>query len=178
MASLVHHIPIGLTHRMGDQLIADTATIDVEVLKIPLTARERWQAHPAPESQPGGLQIKIERIFHKRRAANSGHPSFLFCLTGGGAEMMHGLAVIVQGKINLEMTQGQLAEDFVDTLVLGGLGSQKLAPGRCIKEQIAHLNCGAQWMGDRGQIHGHITTFGLGFPARAAILVIGGNCQP
>ena len=48
MAAVVENILIGLTHRMRNHFVADTATIDKKVLQICLTAGESGQANPAP----------------------------------------------------------------------------------------------------------------------------------
>ena len=48
--AIEQHIAIGLAYRMGHQLVANHAPVDVEILQIRLTAREGRQPDPAPQS--------------------------------------------------------------------------------------------------------------------------------
>ena len=70
MAAIKQHVPVGLTHRMGDQLVAHHAAIDVEVLQVRLTAREGRQTDPTPQTQTITFDFNRQRLLEKPRATD------------------------------------------------------------------------------------------------------------
>ena len=74
---MVQNILVGLTDRMRNDLVTNTATVDKKVLQIGLTSRKRWQPHPAPKSNISAVIVHIQRLLHKGRATDIGNALFL-----------------------------------------------------------------------------------------------------
>ncbi len=88
VTAVIHHIAIGLAHRMADDFIFDHAAVDVKILKISLATRKRRQADPAPKSHAGTLKINLECIFNKLFTANSTNTAAATFGISGSAPLM------------------------------------------------------------------------------------------
>lgn len=74
MPTIEQHVTVGLTHSVGDQLVAHCAAIDEEVLQVCLATREGRQPDPAPQAQAVALDVDRQRLLHEARAANGTYP--------------------------------------------------------------------------------------------------------
>ncbi|MNZ74185.1 hypothetical protein D3C78_926280 [compost metagenome] len=164
MAAVVQHVAIGLAHRVGDQLVAHHAAVDIEVLQVGLAAREGRQADPAPQAQAAALDVDGQRLLEERRAADAGHPPRTAGLVGRRMQGQHALAVVAQVEADLEVGQRQTLDHFLQVVELGLLGAQELAPRRGIEEQVTHFHRGAVGMRRRLHPRLHVTPLGLDLP--------------
>ena len=140
VAVVVHHVTVGLAHRVRDQAVAHHAPVHEEVLQVGLAARERRLRDPAAQQQPGGLDLERERTLQEGRPAQGGDALLLLGGRGAGAQGEGGLLVVAQREAGVEAPQRQPAHDFLAVAVLGALGTQELAPRRGIEEQVVHLD--------------------------------------
>src|SRR5690554_3365075 len=92
------HVPVGLAHRMGDQLVTDHPAIDAEILQIRLTAGKGRQPHPAPEPQTAALLVDGHRLLDEGGTADAGHPAPGFLLGMCRSQAEYGTAVVTQIK--------------------------------------------------------------------------------
>ncbi len=169
MATVVQHIAVRLAHRMGDQLVADHAPVDVEILQVRLTAGEGGQADPAPQVQAVALDLDGQSLFKERRATNRRHPARPRLGVMRLMQRQHRLAVVTQMKRHIETRQRQLLDHILQVIELGLLGAQELAPRRGIEEQVTHFHRGTDRM--RRWLHAglHVTAFGFHLPGLAGL---------
>ncbi len=105
VAAVVENVAIGLAHRMGDQLVAHHAAVDIEVLQIRLAARKGRQTDPAPEAQTVTLVLQRQGLFEKGWAADRADPAALALRIAGRMQGQHALAVVPKVKPYIEAGQ-------------------------------------------------------------------------
>ena len=64
------HIPVRLTNRVGDELVANDASIDEEILQIRLASGKGRLRHPAPQPHGTSLTFYHHRVLGKISTAN------------------------------------------------------------------------------------------------------------
>ena len=163
--TIEQHVAVGLTHRVGDQLVAHGTAVDEEVLQVGLAAREGRQADPAPQMQAVALHLDRQRLLQKARAADRGHAPCAGRVVMGFMQAEDALAVVAQMEGHVEARQRQAPNDFLQMVEFGFFGLEELAPGRGIEEQVAHLDRGTHRMRCRLHPRGHVAAFGFK-PAR------------
>ena len=178
MTPVEQHVAIGLAYRVGHQLVAHHAAVDVEVLQIGLAARIGRQSNPAPQAHAAAVDLDRQRLLEERRAAHAGHSprtaEFVRCLV----QRQHGLAVVAQMEGDVEMCQSQLLDHLLQVIELGLLGLEKLASCRGVEEQVAHLDRGTDRVCRRLHACGHVATFGLDLPGLRRIGRARGQGEP
>ncbi len=70
-----HHVLIGLTHGVANELVANHALIDEEILHIGLTTIKSRQCHPATQMQGFLIDVNFHQAFGKGLAAYSRQPA-------------------------------------------------------------------------------------------------------
>ena len=178
VATVEQHIPIGLAHRVGHQLVADHATIDTEILQIGLTAGEGRQTDPAPQAQTAALLIDGDGLLDEGRTEDARHPPLGFLFGMRWAQAQHRAAVVAQVEGHIETRQGQALDHLFQMAEFGFLGAQELAPGRGIEEQVPYFHGGALRVGSRLYPGVHVPPLGLHLPGLIGILGAGGEHQP
>ncbi len=175
VATVVEHILIGLTHRVGHQLIFDGAPVDVKVLEVRLAARESRPRHPPPQLKPRTFEIDKQGVVHKRGAANLGDAPGSLGLSGRRAPTVDDPAVVFQRQADLKGRQRQALEHVLDTPVFGIFCAKEFAPRRGIEKQIADLDRGAYRVRRRFHRGRHIPPFGN--DAIGAVTAFGQTCE-
>ncbi len=171
------HVPVGLAHRMGDQLVTDHPAIDAEILQIRLTAGKGRQPHPAPEPQTAALLVDGHRLLDEGGTADAGHPAPGFLLGMCRSQAEYGTAVVTQIEGHIEARQCQALDHLLEVAELGFLGTQKLAPCRRVEEQVAHFDRGALRVGSRLNPGVHVAPLGLDLPGLICVFGTGGQQQ-
>ncbi len=87
------------------------------------------------------------------------------------------LLVVPQAESDREPAQGQPADSLLDMAELGALAAQKLAAGRHVEEQIAHLHRRSRRMGGRNGLADDIAAIALDPPAIGSAGYSGGQGQ-
>jgi len=89
MAAVIQHVLIRLAHRMADQLVANRAAVDVEMLQIGLAAREGRQRHPAEQVQIADAAVDNDDMLDEFGPADRGDAALLFQLRLRRAQLLH-----------------------------------------------------------------------------------------
>ena len=95
------HIPVRLTNRVGDELVANNAPIDEEILQIRLTSRKRRLRHPTPEPHRARLTLNRDRVLSKVSAANAGDTTSLLSVRRRCIQLQCLFAVVTENKRHL-----------------------------------------------------------------------------
>ncbi len=177
VASVIEHVLVSLTDCMPDQLVTNGPTVDVKMLQVRLAAIEARLRHPPPQAQSGALDINVQRLLHKRRAAHLSHPALALNLGAGFTPAVNRTVIVAQGEGDIEPGQGLALDDIVQMVVFGLFRAQEFAPGRGIEKQIPHFHRGAFGVGSRRQLGLHIPPFGGDLPTGALVAGITGQGQ-
>ncbi len=135
---MVQHILVGLTDRMGHELVAHHPAVDIEMLHVGLAARKRRACHPTAQAQTGCLVFEEQGVFEKGRAEQvckatlTRHPIF------GPLRAEHLATIVRQYERYIVPHQGKALHDLFEMTEFGLVGAQELAPRRGVVEQIAH----------------------------------------
>ncbi len=175
MPAVEQHVAVGLAHRVGDQLVAHHAPVDVEILQVRLAAREGRQADPAPQAQAATFDLDGQRLLEEGRATDRGHAARAADVVPGLMQAEHGLAVVAQMECHIETGQRQALDHFLQVVELGFFRPQELAPRRRVEEQVTDFHRGADRV--RGRLHPrrHVAPLGLHLPG---LVGVGGTrCQ-
>ena len=163
------HVAIGLAHRMGHQLVAHHAAIDVEILQIRLAAGEGRQADPTPQTQATTLDLDGQRLLQKSRPANRSDAARTADFVASLVQGKHGLAVVTQVESHIEPRQRQALDHLLQVIKLGLFRAQELAPRRGIEKQVTHFHRGTHWVCSRLHTRLHVTAFGFHLPGLVGV---------
>ena len=83
-----------------------------------------------------------------------------------------------QVECHIKARERQALDDFFQVAELGFLGTQKLAPRRCVEKQIPHLDGGAARVRSRPHTRRHVAPFGLYLPGLVRTLGARRQRQP
>ena len=169
MPAVEQHVAIGLAHRMGDQLVAHHAPVDVEVLQVRLTAREGRQSDPTPEPQPVAFDLDGQRLLQEGRPAYRSDAPRTGAVVVGLMQRQHALAVVAQMEGHIEARQRQALDDLLQVVEFGLLGAQELAPCRRVEKQITHFHRSAHRVSGRLHSRFHFAPLGFHLPGLAGI---------
>ena len=143
------HILVGLPHRVADDLIADHAAVDEEILEIRLGTGKGRQRDPAIQLQGvSGRGFDGHQAVGELATAEPGQALAHSVVGIGRRQLIDGLAVVLQAHGHRRIAEGQALEQRLDMIELGAFGAQEFLARRHIVEQVAHLDGGA---GSRGR---------------------------
>jgi hypothetical protein len=94
-----------------------------------------------------------------------------------GGQVEEGSAVGVEAEADVATGQGDALHELLDVAELGLLGTQELAPGRRVVEQVAHLHRGALRVGGRGRLASPVAAIGAHAPGPLRALCPGADLQ-
>ena len=133
---------------MGDQPVAHVAAVDVGVLQVGAGAGGLGQADAAVDLQRAGLRRDLAAGGDELLAQHVTHT----LLGRAGAPLFEQPAFVPDRKRHRRPRQRVAAHRFEAVRQLGGVGLQELAPRRRGKEQLAHLDRGADRARRRRQL--------------------------
>ncbi len=132
------HVAVGHLHRMGDAAVAHRATIDVEVLLVGTGARVMRLRDPAMQAQAGTAVVHAQRLLCEVLAQGLAQARIRVQVARLVAPRW--LAVVRDAQLHVRARQRQRTQPLLDVAQFGALGTQKLAPGRHVVEQLANLD--------------------------------------
>ena len=150
LAAAVEDVVVGGTNRVRDQLVANVAAVDVDVLEIGTRARRL--------GRPGSPDDRKAAEIDRDRAAV--HGEFRTEQRVGAirrarsAPACDRLAVVPDREADLGPDQRVPAHRLEAMRELGRLGLQELAPRRRVEEELAHLDRRADAARGRGELAG------------------------
>ena len=95
------HIPVSLTNRMGNELVANDTPIDEEVLQIRLASGKGRLRHPAPQPHRASLTFNHHRVLGKISTANRCDTTPQFGLGYRRIQLQRLFAVVAENKRDL-----------------------------------------------------------------------------
>jgi hypothetical protein len=110
------------------------------------------------------LPLNGQRLFQKRRPADSAQATLFLSTFRHRAILAHHLAVMAEVDGDIETRQRDTADDLVDMAEFGLLGTHKLASGGGVVEQIQHFQRRADRVRRGFDRHIHIAPFGVSLP--------------
>ena len=155
----------GLTNGVVDQTVAHHTTIHVTILDL----REGGTAglrvgNPTAQGQIAVLPFNGQRLFQKRRTADSAQTTFFLPTFRYRTVLTHQLAIMAEVDGDIETRQRDTADNLIDMTEFGLLGAHKLTAGGSIVEEIQYFERRADRMRRRLDRNVHITPFGVGLP--------------
>ncbi len=178
MAPVVEHIAVGLLDRVRHQFVANHPAVDEEILQVGLAAGERGQAQPTPQTHIAAVNLNKQGLLHKSGPAHRRHPTLSLGIGMSARQAVNHLAVVAQREAHIKTRQGQALDHFLQVIEFRFFRAQKLAPCRCVEEQITHLHRSAARVRRGAQLHIHVAPFAEGAATLTGIVaVIAGERQ-
>ena len=139
LACAMQHVLVGGAHTVGDQLVADVAAVDVDVLVVGAGTR-RFGRSGAPR-KPQNAEVERDRTAGDEEigAEDVGDAPFGVA----GPPLRRDAAVVPDLEADVGTGQRVAPHGLHAMGELGGLGLEELAPRGRVEEQLADLDAGA-----------------------------------
>ena len=136
------HVEIARPQRPDQQLVADRAAIDIQVLRHRRAARIGRQSGQPGQLQPVAGRVQRDRVVDElapHDAADAGGVQVVPRL-GIGAEQDPARVLVGKGEGDARLGHRQAADDLGDGLGLGAVAAQEFQPRGGGEEQVAQLD--------------------------------------
>ncbi len=150
LAVAVQDVVEGGADRVGDQLVAHVAAVDVDVLHVGAAAGGLGQADATVDAHRAHLGEHLAALRDEVLVEDFRDP----LRQRGGAPLVDQLALVPDGEADVGPGQRVAAQRFEAMGELGALALQELAAGGRVEEQLADFDGGASSAGGGAEFAG------------------------